>query len=296
VRHVWGDQNIWTPGEIRHWLQHPRVQTRINAKITGEFPGDRFQYFLDRYMKDRLPVQLALTLGCGAGELERGLSKYHFARTHDGLDLSDHAVQLAQDAAAREGLSVLQYRVAELNTLQLDASTYDVVFGISAIHHVRKLEHLFEQVRNALTPGGYFFVDEYIGPTQFQWTEPQLRIMNEQLRKLPEELKRSMSEPGVFKTEVVRKSLEYMNAADPSEAVRSGDIVKLLTGYFNVVEFKGYGGSLLHELLYDIAGNFNERNPGSLERLDELFALEDELLANGTLSHDFAVIVARRMD
>lgn len=294
MRHVWGDGNIWTAGEIRHWLQHPRVQARINAKVTDGFPGDRFQYFLDRYMKGDLPVERALTLGSGAGELERGLSKYNFAKIHDGLDLSPHAVQLAQDAAASETLSGLRYRVAELNTLQLEPSIYDVVFGVSSIHHVKNLEHLFEQVELALKPGGCFFIDEYIGPTQFQWSDRQLRIMNEELRKLPAKLTRSVSEPGRFKTQVIRKSLEYMNAADPSEAVRSADIVKLLTQYFNVVEFKGYGGSLLHELLYDIAGNFNEDEPGSLERLEELFHLEDELIASGTLSHDFAVMIARR--
>lgn len=279
---------------MRHWLQHPRVQARINAKVTGSFPGDRFQYFIDRYVKDRLPVARALTLGCGAGELERGLAKYNFANVHDGFDLSDHAVKLAQDAAAKEGLAGLNYRVAELNTLQLETSAYDVVLGVSSIHHVRKLEQLFDQVRQALKPGGYFFIDEYIGPSQFQWTNQQLRIMNDQLKKLPMELTRSVSEPGTFKTEIVRRSLDYMNAADPSEAVRSGDIVKLLPTYFNIVEFKGYGGSLLHQLLYDIAGNFNEDNPGSLDRLEELFRLEDDLIANGTLAHDFAVIIAMR--
>jgi len=294
VKHVWGDGNVWTAGPISHWLQHPRVQVRINTKVTGSFPGDRFHYFLDRYMNGLLPVDRALTLGCGTGELERGLSKYSFARVHDGLDLSDHAVQLAKEAAAREGISGIQYRVAELNTLQLEPSIYDVVFGVSSIHHVEKLEHLFEQVQHSLKPNGYFFIDEYIGPTQFQWSDPQLRIMNEQLRKLPAELTRRISEPGACKTEIIRKSLEHMNAADPSEAIRSGEIVKLIGRYFNIVEFKGYGGSLLHELLYDIAGNFTDEHAGSLERLEELFQLEDDLIANGTLPHDFAVIIARK--
>ena len=292
VKHVWGRGNVWTNGPISHWLQHPRVQARINAKVTGGLPGDRFQYFLERYLKGRLPVDRALTLGCGAGELERGLSKYNFARVHVGLDISDHAVQLARDAASKEGISGLQYRLAELNTLQLEPSTYDVAFAVSSIHHVHKLEHLFEQINRALKPDGYFFLDEYIGPTQFQWTDAQLGIMNEQLRKLPAHLTRRASERSAFKTEIVRKSFEHMNAADPSEAIRSGDIVKLMKRYFNVVEFKGYGGSLLHELLYDIAGNFTDQEAGSLELLEELFQLEDELTANGTLPHDFAVIIA----
>ena len=86
--------------------------------------------------------------------------------------------------------------------------------------------------------------------------------------------------------------MQFMKESDPSEAVRSSEIVPLLSRYFRVVEFTGYGGSLLHDLLLDIAGNFTEENSGSLDHLKRLFELEDDLLASGRLSHDFAVVVA----
>src|SRR5262249_37117750 len=158
-------------------------------------------------------------------------------------------------------LNHISYRMAELNTARLDSGSYDVVLGISSIHHVEKLEHLFAQVRDALRPDGYFFLDEYIGATKFQWTDEQLRLMNEQLNALPESLKKSVSGAGNIKARVIRKTISYVNEADPSEAVRSAEIVPLLSRYFQIVEFKGYGGSLLHELLYDIAGNFTQENP-----------------------------------
>jgi hypothetical protein len=85
-----------------------------------------------------------------------------------------------------------------------------------------------------------------------------------------------------------------MNAADPSEAIRSAEIVPVLSRYFRILEFRGYGGSLLHELLFDITGNFDERNPGSLEQLRRLFQVEDDLIASGRLKDDFAVIIATR--
>jgi hypothetical protein len=85
-----------------------------------------------------------------------------------------------------------------------------------------------------------------------------------------------------------------MKESDPSEAVRSSDIVPLLSQYFRVLEFKGYGGSLLHDLLLDIAGNFSEENPESLDHLRRLFEAEDALIESGRLAHDFAVIVATR--
>ena len=81
---------------------------------------------------------------------------------------------------------------------------------------------------------------------------------------------------------------------DPSEAVCSADILKLLPEYFDVLEINGYGGSLLHMLLEGIAGNFVEDNPRSMTYLQSFFDLEDRLIAAGRLQHDFANIIARK--
>jgi hypothetical protein len=85
-----------------------------------------------------------------------------------------------------------------------------------------------------------------------------------------------------------------MNAADPSEAICSADIMRLLPDYFDVVEVKGYGGSLLQMLLEGITGNFVEDNPPSIACLQALFEQEDRLIASGRLQHDFASIIARK--
>jgi SAM-dependent methyltransferase len=292
IKAVWGSGRVWDGVEIQHWLQHPLVQERINLKISGAPQINRFEYFLRKYLKDRMPVECALTLGSGLGELERGLCQYGFARSHEGIDLSDEAVRIATEKAQTEEANHLKYRTADLNTIKLPPATYDVIFGISSIHHVQKLEHLFRQVRQGLKPRGYFFLDEFIGPTRFQWTDAQLQAMNEQLGSLPKEFRRRISDQRKFKETVIRETAGEIIASDPSEAVRSSDIVPLLYEYFEVLEIKGYGGAILHQMLYDIAGNFCRQNPGSLDHLRRLFVVEDELTASGVISHDFAVIIA----
>jgi 2-polyprenyl-3-methyl-5-hydroxy-6-metoxy-1,4-benzoquinol methylase len=292
VKHAWGAGTIWGGKDISHWLQHPLVQERINLKVSGTPGVNRFEYFLNRHLKGKMPVERALTLGSGVGELERGLCHYNFARSHEGIDLSDDAIQTAIEKAAEIGLTHLHYRMDNLNTIVLEPKTYDVIFGISSIHHVQELEHLFDQVRQALKPGGFFFLDEFIGPNRFQWPDGQRRVMNEQLSRLPKHLRRSILNNQEFKFQVARKSLDEVLLADPSEAIRSSEIVPLLSRFFNVLEVRGYGGSVIHELLYDIAGNFCEENPGSLDHLRRLFEEEDDLIARGELGHDFAVIIA----
>ena len=123
-------------------------------------------------------------------------------------------------------------------------------------------------------------------------TDAQIRVINDQLQQIPKDLRRLVSDHTKFKERIVRKSVSEMIVADPSEAVRSSEIVPLLEDYFSILEITGYGGAILHELLYDIAGNFCEENTGSLDRLRKLFEVEDQLTASQTVNDDFAVIIA----
>jgi len=241
-----------------------------------------------------MPVNRVLTLGCGNGEFERNLAKLNYVREHDALDVAEGAIEKARRAAREEGYSHIQYRVADLNQVDLPKDRYDVIFGISSVHHVAGLEHLFAQVYSSLKPGGYFFLDEYVGASQYQWPDQQLGHINRVLEMLPQRFKFSLSRPGETKPPVARPTVEEMNAVDPSEAVRSSEIGPLLERYFEQVEFRGYGGGLLHMLLEDIAGNFAEDDSEALCWLQRIFSIEDSLLEQGELEHDFAVLIGRK--
>ena len=299
VKELWGStEGTWRSSQWLRWLQHPKVQERISIFLTGDPSKDRYQYFVEQYFRGRADgrrrVKRALTLGCGHGEFERGLSKYNFAELHEAVDIADGAVAEAVRLAKAEGLDHIRYRVADLNTIELPQCTYDIVFGISSIHHVANLEHLFLQVELGLKPGGYFVLDEYIGASKFQWPDEQVAVINEEIAKLPSEYKQALSNPSIVKGAVGRPTIEEMDAVDPSEAVRSGEIMRLLPLYFDIVEVKGYGGTLLHMLLDEIAGHFVPDDPRSMEYLQYFFDLEDQMIASGKFQHDFAMIIARR--
>jgi SAM-dependent methyltransferase len=294
VREVWGAQAGNWSGRGLHWLEHPAVQARIRSMTGGSEGRDRFQYFIHKYFPEGTPVDRVLTLGCGDGGFERGLAQYNFARAHDAFDIAEGAIQKAVEAARAAGLTHVRYEVADLNRVALAPDRYDVVFGLSAIHHISALENLFTQVRASLTPGGFFLLDEFIGPSQFQWPDTQLEAANEVLRELPENLRRRLDRPAEIKTTVSRPTIEFMNAGDPSEAIRSAEIVPLLKDYFETLEFRGYGGSLLHLVMEGIAGNFTPGDPLATEWLARLSAMEDQMIREGRLAHDFAVIIARK--
>jgi SAM-dependent methyltransferase len=297
VKDVWGDgagASTWRSPHRLHWTQHPTVAERLNFLVSGSPYRNRFEHLMDRYLAGRMPVGRALTLGCGHGELERGLAKYNFANLHEGVDIADGAIAESTRLANEAGLKNISYRIADINSIELPKDTYDVIFGVGSIHHTARLEHIFEQVAKSLKPGGFFFLDEFIGPSHFQWSDAQLAAINVATALLPARYRMCVNNPTEPKPPVTRYTVAEMNAIDPSEAVRSAEIVGLLPKYFNVLETRGVGGSFLHLLLDHIAGNFDENDPKDLAQLQSLFNLEDQLIAAGTLQHDFAVIIAAK--
>jgi len=291
----WGaEAGTWRIGRGHHWTEHPLVQERINAKVSGDLKIDPYMYLLRRYFEARLPVERTLTLGCGEGLLERGLAQHNCSLNYEGAEVAHEALRRAEQLAPTNGPSTFSYRYMDLNNADLDPDRYDVIFGANSVHHVENLEHLFSEVWKALKPGGYFHLNEYVGPSRFQWTDRQQEIINGLLKVLPERYRLSVRDTRLVKDRLTRPTVKAVKAIDPSEAARSEEIVGLLRRYFEIVEMKELGGTILHPLLDSIAGNFDPEKEEDRRWLEWLFQAEDAVLADHTLASDFAVIIARK--
>ncbi|MHB8798284.1 MAG: class I SAM-dependent methyltransferase [Thermoanaerobaculia bacterium] len=280
------------PGYERQWTQLAQVRELINRRISGDPAVDAYMYFLRTRLSGRLPVDSALTIGCGEGALERGLAGHSFATRHDAVDVAPRAVERAAAAARQAGLEHLRYHVANADSMELEPDSYDVVLGVQAVHHIEKLEHLFRQVAIALRPGGFLFLDEFLGPSRFQWSTRQLEVVDGILSSIPERLRRSLAD-GRVRRRALRPTVGEVRATDPSEAVRSGEILAALSESFEVLEVRPYGGTVLHLLLHDLAGNFVREGSVGREILSAIADLEWALVSSGDLPSDFAVVVAR---
>ena len=276
-------QNLFCGG--RHWKEIPAVKERINSKITGDPKTDIFAYVVHEYFeKQGREPEKVLTLGCGAGELERSFAKYCRPQRHDAIDISENLIRSAREQAI--AFPYIHYSVADLNNCELAQFEYDLVLAHQSLHHVLNLEKLFDRTRKAMRPGGLFVLDEYVGPSQLQWTDHQLEVINGIMQVLPRWLTVDV-ETSQQRRNVIRCTREQVAAADPSEAIRSHDILALANDYFKVIEFHAYGGSVLHMLFHMIAGNFllEQAKPW----LEVIFQIEDLLVPE--LGNDFAAAI-----
>lgn len=288
----WGKMPQDVP-KLFSWTDSPTVQAHINRLITGNPHRGWLEYACRRYLlRNGKGVGRGLSIGCGAGSLERQARQMGACEVIDAYDIAPGAIEEAQKLAVQEGVHGINYALANLNELQLSEAIYDAVFASSSIHHIVKLENLFADIRRSLKETGFFIMLEYVGPSQFQFSAKVVRIINELLAILPPAYRQRSSAAGALKTEFQVVPIEHMNATDPSEAIRSADILPLLTKEFILLEKKDFGGTILHMLLQDIIHNFEDGTPGSVGMLNLLLYLET-LLIQG-ICHGLRFLLCRR--
>ena len=89
---------------------------------------------------------------------------------------------------------------------------------------------------------------------------------------------------------------EEVRRVDPSEAVRSDEILTVVDSLFAIDALNKCGGSILQFLLCGLAGHFTPEDPVAMRYLDAIIGFEDVLIDSGDLPSDFVVVAARARD
>ncbi len=149
---------------------------------------------METYLAQKKPVAECLSLCCGFGEVERILSKLGAFKHCTAIDLSLNAIQVAARVAKEQGVDNIDFRVADLNSMELGTDQYDLIYANGALHHLAALERVAENIHRALKPGGLFVCNEYVGPNYQQLSLRQQEIINSVIHLLPARLRRQTDE------------------------------------------------------------------------------------------------------
>jgi hypothetical protein len=81
---------------------------------------------------------------------------------------------------------------------------------------------------------------------------------------------------------------------DPSEAVRSDEILDVIGRYFEVELQRPYNGTVIHQL-YPLLNNqlTNKQDPGFDSIIRLVLTMEDLFISSGMLKPDFVYMVCR---
>lgn len=275
-----------------YWQSYVLTARHINRDISGDPGVDWLTFTKQRFFPE--PAELALSLGCGYGIVERAGIEHGIAHRFVGYDISPEAVVVAAEEAEKAGVGDrIDYAPADLNAIELAPGRYGAVFAAQTLHHIEALEHLLDQIQGSLTPDGLFVVNEYVGPKRFQFPDEYLPLMDGLLEALPESHRRSRKD-GSVKGRALRPDADEVYRVDPSESIRSDEILGLIEERFEIVYRADFGGTLLQFVLSDIAGNFDPADPKDVALIDLVCLYEKTLIDKGVLPSDFVYLVARR--
>jgi SAM-dependent methyltransferase len=277
-----------------NWETLEEVALYQRVCMTGRADQDMMAYLIEQVRENVGTSGLrGLCIGCSEmGKPEVTLFQSGLFESLEVMDIAAGLLARQQVATDRDGLPI-RYLTRDLNTVELEAERYDLVFALGTVHHVAELERFFTQVNRALTPRGLFAMREYVGANRLQWSNEQLTLANALLALVPRDYRRVFDGIGVLKEQDYRSTEAEMIKVDPSEAVRALDILPVLERTLQVTRRADCGGGMLALVLHRIAGHF-ERDERGRTMLRSLIAIDRELFASGLLPSDYTFVMARR--
>lgn len=263
----------------------PALRRRWNLLVSGDAQVDHVAYICRKFLPGKKDMN-AFSPGCGAGSNEMRWAETGLFRRIDACDLSPQRIAAARQGAESRGLGhILNFQVGDLRALGA-AGPYDLVIAEGALHHFYPMHRALEKIKGLLRPSGMLIVNEFVGPSRFQWTGKQLQAANALLAGIPEKYRRRWPD-GKVKKRIDAPGRLRMKLADPSEAAESSLILPLLREMFTPLEIKNKGGTLACLVFHRIAHHFLQADEAAAGILSSCFAAEDRLMQDGEIASDY---------
>ena len=133
--------------------RHHRVKLRHNILYQAAQ--------VDAFLSHVRPGMQVLEAGCGSGWLTLAMAQRGAQAT--GMDISEQALTVGRnyyESIREEVDGSVTYKVADLNALELEPHSLDVIAVCGALHHLPQAQHTISEFYKALKPGGLLWVSD----------------------------------------------------------------------------------------------------------------------------------------
>ena len=270
-----------------HILERAR---ELERAATG---GADFFEYIARGARGRRPSRI-LSLASGPGGVELGLARTLGPETIiECIEINEALVALGTERARRDGLNV-RFSCQDINTLRLEAKSYDVIMAHAALHHFLALEHIFSEVHAALKMEGEFVVNDVTSKNGYElWPETKA-VIGHLWALLPERLRTNRTLYAVPTVDTEYPDRNYLG--NGFECVRSQDILPLLHEHFRVVHYVPYFAIARRFFDRMFGPNFDLGKPFDRAVVDFIWQLDCELVRSQAARPETAFLVLRRRD
>jgi SAM-dependent methyltransferase len=147
------------------------IERYNNSRLTGD-PHVPWYDAIPRHGTFRR----GLVLGTSAMTVEGRILETNPSLHLTFLDISAGAAARRRDELGARFPGRVGTAVADLNFFEPEPESYDLIVSSATMHHVTNLEWVAHQINRALTRDGYFFFQDYVGETRFQFSEEKRRV------------------------------------------------------------------------------------------------------------------------
>jgi SAM-dependent methyltransferase len=244
-------------------------------------PDDFFVQFLEHAsLAVRPHVARFVSLGSGNCDLEVRLACALEQRGNtnfviDCVDINKTMLERGRALARERGVEgkVLPQQ-GDFNAWK-PTQQYDAVIANQSLHHVLKLEQLFDAIHAALGPGGTFLASDMIGRNgHLRWPEA-LDVVREFWHELPDSYRRNLQ---LNRHEDVFQDWDCSGAS--FEGIRAQDILPLLIERFSFQLFVGFGNVIYPFIDRSFGHHFKAEADWDRSFIDRVHARDEaEILA-----------------
>lgn len=221
-----------------------------------------------------------ISIGCGYGDTEFSVARELLAGGYKDftilcVDLSPVLIGRLRENLPPELARHIRIMVADLNTFNL-AAEFDCVMANHSLHHIERLEHIFDWAYASLTDTGVFATCDMIGRNgHMRW--PEVEAFLQPLWALLPERQRV----NVLLRRIEHRFINHDCSAVGFEGVRAQDILSLMLERFAPARFFGYGGLIDPFVDRAFGHNFKPSNPQDVAFIDAVATISDALLEAG---------------
>ena len=288
INQHWSNQN--QNSQKLRWWQSPTIKKCINKRICDleeEKSEDRENFIVQSagsnlYLKTLLKQQdkvlkHGVSVGFGTGDKEFTLIEEGLVEKFTLFELADERIRLAEKKAKNLGIDN-RIKIIRGNCFEYTFDEkIDFVHWNNSLHHMFNVDEAIKWSYDILEDYGIFYLDDYVGPNRFQFSDEAIKICNNIRSIFPDSYLKNPFNPDILCETVHPFDPNEINNIDPSEAADSENILSALIKYFPNAKIIPTGGTIYTTALMDIINNFNE------EDIKDKFILEllmfiDELI------------------
>jgi ubiquinone/menaquinone biosynthesis C-methylase UbiE len=255
------------------WVE---AENRATSLVVAQTGGHLYQHILGRLG----PGSRVLSLGCGAGGNEITIAQSVPDLELVGLDINPDVLRLGRERAGELGLSVT-FEEADLNTVVLPRQEFDLVVCIASLHHVLELEHVTDQAKRCLRPGGALVSVDVITDNGYRMWPETRAVVRPIFATLPARFRLNHTAYGEPRLD--EEIWEQDTSELGMECIRSADIMPVLEQAFAVEHFVPYF-TISRRFLDTMYGpNYELDEPLDLALLNWIWELDCHYLRTGLL-------------